>query len=113
YGQFPWTHPELYTRQSPLFNADKIHTPLLLLHGTADTNVPTTESQQLFTALRILGRPVSYVQIDGENHVVQGLSKQTQWQEAIFAWFAYWLKDQHEWWRELFPTDDFGVGIKD
>ena len=113
YGQFPWTDPDLYTRQSPLFNADKIHTPLLLLHGTADTNVPTTESQQLFTALRILGRPVSFVQVKGENHVVQGVPKQSQWQEAIFAWFAYWLKDQHEWWRELFPTDDFGVGITD
>ncbi len=109
FGQYPWNNPTLYTSQSPLFNADKIHTPLLLLHGTADTNVPTNESQQMFTALRILGRPVSFVQVDGENHVVTNAKKQTLWQEAIFAWFAYHLKDQTEWWNELFPNDDFGV----
>lgn len=43
-GSFPWNNPDLYVKHSPLFNADKIHTPLLLLHGSADTNVPTAES---------------------------------------------------------------------
>lgn len=108
YGSYPWNNPELYTKQSPLFNADKIKTPLLLLHGTADTNVPTNESQQMFTALRILGRPVSYIQVDGENHVIVNHSKRLKWQEAIFAWFAYWLKDEPEWWTELYPDDKFG-----
>ena len=108
YGSYPWNNPELYTKQSPLFNADKIKTPLLLLHGTADTNVPTNESQQMFTALRILGRPVSYIQVDGENHVIVNHDKRLKWQEAIFAWFAYWLKDEPEWWTELYPEDKFG-----
>ena len=108
YGSYPWNNPELYTKQSPLFNADKIKTPLLLLHGTADTNVPTNESQQMFTALRILGRPVSYIQVDGENHVIVNHEKRLKWQEAIFAWFAYWLKDEPEWWTELYPDDKFG-----
>ena len=108
YGSYPWNNPELYTKQSPLFNADKIKTPLLLLHGTADTNVPTNESQQMFTALRILGRPVSYIQVDGENHVIVNHDKRLKWQEAIFAWFAYWLKDEPEWWTELYPDDKFG-----
>lgn len=109
YGSYPWNNPELYVRQSPLFSADKIHTPLLLLHGTADTNVPTTESQQLFTALRILGRPVSYVRVDGENHVITNFKKRLAWQNVIFAWFAHWLKDQPAWWETLYPGDDFGV----
>lgn len=108
YGSYPWNNLELYTRHSPLFNADKVKTPLLLLHGTADTNVPTNESQQMFTALRILGRPVSYIQVDGENHVIVDHNKRLKWQEAIFAWFAYWLKDQPEWWKELYPEDHFG-----
>lgn len=108
YGSYPWNNPDLYVKQSPLFNADKIHTPLLLLHGTADTNVPTTESQQLFTALRILGRPVSYVQVDGENHVIVDYKKRLAWQNVIFAWFAHWLKDQPEWWQTLYPEDRFG-----
>lgn len=108
YGSYPWNNPDLYTKQSPLFNADKIKTPLLLLHGTVDTNVPTNESQQLFTALRILGRPVSYIQVDGENHVITNHDKRKVWQEAIFAWFAYWLKDEPEWWTTLYPDDKFG-----
>ena len=108
YGSYPWNNPDLYVKQSPLFNADKIHTPLLLLHGTVDTNVPTNESQQLFTALRILGRPVSYVQIDGENHVITNYSKRLAWQNVIFAWFAKWLKHEPLWWKTLYPDDRFG-----
>lgn len=108
YGSFPWNNPELYTQQSPLFNAHKIKTPLLLLHGTADTNVPTNESQQMFTALRILGKPVSYIVIDGEDHVITHHQKRLLWQEAIFAWFAHWLKDEPQWWNDLYPEDRFG-----
>ncbi len=108
YGSYPWNNPELYVKQSPLFNADKINTPLLLLHGTVDTNVPSNESQQLFTALRILGKPVSYIEIIGENHVVVDYKKRLAWQNSIFAWFAYWLKDEHLWWQTLYPNDKFG-----
>jgi dipeptidyl aminopeptidase/acylaminoacyl peptidase len=39
-GSYPWNNRELYVDQSPLFSADKITTPLLLLHGSDDTNVP-------------------------------------------------------------------------
>ena len=105
YGSYPWNNPDMYVKQSPLFNADKIHTPLLLLHGTVDTNVPTTESQQLFNALRILGREVSYVQVDGENHVIGNFKKRMTWQNVIFAWFAKYLKDEPEWWNELYPEN--------
>ena len=87
YGQFPWNNPKLFTEHSPLFNADKIHTPLLLLHGTKDTNVPTNESQQLFTALKILGREVSYIQVDGEDHIINDYQKRKDWVEAICAWY--------------------------
>lgn len=101
YGSFPWNNPELYTKQSALFNADKIHTPLLLLHGTSDTNVPTNESQQLFTALRILGRPVSYIQIKGANHVVTDYNQRIVWQDAIMAWFEKYLQGNDAWWKYL------------
>ena len=102
-NSYPWSHRELYVDQSPLFNADKIHTPLLLLHGTVDTNVPIIESLQMFTALKLLGRDVALVEIAGENHHVLDYNRKTKWLGAQMAWFQKWLKDDSSWWDALFP----------
>lgn len=101
---YPWTNPDLFTKQGSLFNADKIHTPLLLLHGTADTNVPIGESIQLFNALRILGRDVEFVSVDGENHFIADYPKRILWQNSIMAWFEKWLKGDSSWWDDLYPS---------
>lgn len=99
---YPWTDPELYTRQGSLFNADKIHTPLLLLHGTVDTNVPIGESIQLFNALRVLGREVEFITVQDENHVISNFDKKLEWQNTIMAWFAKWLQDDPRWWDSMY-----------
>lgn len=104
---YPWNNPELFTQQGSLFNADKIHTPLLLLHGTADTNVPVGESIQLFNALRILDRPVEFIGVDGENHFISNYSKRRLWHSSIMAWFDLWLKDNPEWWTALYPDSPY------
>ena len=102
-NSYPWSHRQLYVDQSPLFNADKIHTPLLLLHGDADTNVPLVESLQMFTALKLLGREVALVQVKGENHHILDYSKREKWLATQMAWFAKWLKDDSTWWDALYP----------
>jgi dipeptidyl aminopeptidase/acylaminoacyl peptidase len=102
-NSYPWSHRDLYVNQSPLFNADKIHTPLLLLHGDADTNVPLIESLQMFTALKLLGREVALVQVKGENHHILEYSKKEKWLATQMAWFAKWLKDDPTWWDALYP----------
>lgn len=99
---YPWSDPEVFHRNSALLNADKIHTPLLLLHGTVDTNVPIGESIQLFNALRLLGRTVEFVQVEGANHVVTDFEKRRVWQNTIMAWFARYLKDDSAWWDALY-----------
>ena len=100
---YPWNRKDLYVDQSPLFNADKIHTPLLFLHGSADTNVPIGESIQMFTALKLLGRPTAFVVVDGENHGISNYQKRVKWQNTIFAWFAKYLKNDNGWWQALYP----------
>ncbi|MDE6741154.1 MAG: prolyl oligopeptidase family serine peptidase [Muribaculaceae bacterium] len=99
---YPWNNPDLFTKHGALFNADKIHTPLLLLHGKVDTNVPIGESIQLFNALRILGRDVEFVQVDGENHIISNHDKRKPWHATIMAWFAKHLQDAPEWWESMY-----------
>lgn len=101
-NSYPWNNKELYVEQSPLFNADKINTPLLLLHGTDDTNVPMGESIQMFTALRILGKPVEFIQVKGENHGIVNYNKRLEWNYSIYAWFDKWLKNDSAWWNSLY-----------
>lgn len=102
-NSYPWSHRELYVDQSPLFNADKIHTPLLLLHGNKDTNVPLVESIQMFTALKLLGREVALVEVEGENHHILDYGKREKWLATQMAWFQKWLKDDSSWWDALYP----------
>ena len=102
-NSYPWSHRQLYVDQSPLFNADKIHTPLLLLHGDADTNVPPMESLQMFTALKLLGREVALVEVEGQNHHILDYGKREKWLATQMAWFQKWLKDDPTWWDALYP----------
>lgn len=99
---YPWSNPDLFTKHGSLFNADKIHTPLLLLHGNADTNVPVGESIQLFNALQILGREVELIEVDGENHFIADYEKRKLWHATIMAWFARWLQDDPTWWNSMY-----------
>lgn len=101
-NEYPWTNKHLYVDQSPLYNADKIHTPLLFLHGTADNNVPVGESIQLYTALKLLGRPTAMVLVEDQDHHILEFSKRLKWQDTIFAWFAKWLQDDSSWWEEMY-----------
>lgn len=102
-GNYPWTNKSLYVDHSPLYFADRIHTPLLFLHGSADTNVPIGESIQMFTALKLLGAETAFVVVDGENHGIFDYDKKRDWLRTIFAWFSKYLKDDPSWWNEMYP----------
>ncbi len=105
-NSFPWNRPDIYVDRSPLFAADRVTTPLLLLHGAGDTNVPPGESEQMYTALKLLGKEVEYIKFEGQNHFILEYSKRIKWSDAQLAWFDRWLKDQPQWWNDMFPPLD-------
>ena len=106
-GSYPWNNHDLYVGQSPLFYADRIHTPLLLITGADDTNVPPGESIQLYTALKILGRPVELIKVKGEDHHILTYNKRILWHKTLMAWWDKYLKDQPEWWEAQYPEKNY------
>jgi dipeptidyl aminopeptidase/acylaminoacyl peptidase len=67
----PEDEPELYDRTSPIHRLDRIVRPLLVMHGTADVNVPFVESVRLVDALQKAGKSVDFVMYPGEFHYFQ------------------------------------------
>jgi len=67
-GQTLWDGFDLYIENSPLFFADKVETPLLIMHNDKDEAVPWYQGIELFTALRRLGKPVWMLQYNNESH---------------------------------------------
>ena len=65
-----WDVPEIYNTMSPFMNADKMKTPLLLVHGDADNNPGTftLQTERYFQALKNLGAPVKMVLLPKEAH---------------------------------------------
>ncbi len=101
-GSYPWNRHDIYVGRSPVFHADRIHTPLLLVTGMSDTNVPPGESLQMFTALKLLGRDVAFVAVEGQDHHILDYNKFIQWKDAILSWFDKWLKEDPHWWEVRF-----------
>ena len=62
-------------RQSPLRHVATMRTPLLMLQGEADLRCPPADAEQLFTALRVLGREVEYVLYPDESHIFQATGR--------------------------------------
>ncbi len=94
FGKSPMEDPDLYVRKSPFFKMDKVKAPVLIFHGTADTNVPTAQSWSYFRALQYYGKvPVKFVIFPGEPHGPRKLTHQMRKVEEEMAWFdKYFFK---------------------
>lgn len=88
----PWRERERWIRLSPFFDVEKIATPLLLLCGSEDWNVPLLNSEQLFQALRRLGRTTELVVYPGESHSISRPSFQVDRYERYLDWFDRFLR---------------------
>ncbi len=60
--------PDLYLRQSPVTYVEKMSTPVLILHSEQDLRCPINQAEELFVALRTLGRQPVMVRFPGESH---------------------------------------------
>lgn len=65
---FPWDHPEHYLTHSPISYVRNISTPLLLLHGEEDMNCSISQSEEMFSALRLLKKEVYFARFPGQYH---------------------------------------------
>jgi dipeptidyl aminopeptidase/acylaminoacyl peptidase len=87
----PWKNPEGWMRISPFFQIDKVTTPTLILGGSDDVNVPLLNGEQLYQALRRLGRDTELVIYPGQNHGISKPSYQKDRYERYLAWYGKYL----------------------
>ncbi|KUI14472.1 peptidase S9 [Mycobacterium lehmannii] len=77
---------ELLEQLSPLQRVDAMTAPLLLVHGANDTNVPPTESQQMFEALQALNRKVELLMFDDDGHEIDRRENRAVLVKAMREW---------------------------
>lgn len=85
-----WERPDLYQAESPVLQADKVGTPLLIFHNQADAK-PFEQAVGMFLALRRLQKPAWMLQYDGASHIVGG-KQAYDFTIRIMQFFDHYLK---------------------
>ena len=87
----PWKNLQTYLKMSyPFLEVDKrIHTPMLFMGGTADMNVPLIGGEQMYQALKSLGRPTELVVYPDQFH---GFSRPSYIKDRYERWLSWWDK---------------------
>jgi dipeptidyl aminopeptidase/acylaminoacyl peptidase len=88
----PWKNTAGWMRISPFFQVEKITTPTLILGGANDVNVPLLNSEQLYQALRRLGRETELIVYPGQSHGIVKPSYQKDRFERYLAWYDKYLR---------------------
>ncbi len=90
----PWKNLQLYIKMSyPFLEVDKrVHTPMLFMGGTSDMNVPLLGGEQMYQALKSLGRPTELVVYPGQFHGFTRPSFIRDRYERWLAWYDKYLK---------------------
>lgn len=92
----PWKNLDAWLKVSfPFYKADRITTPTLFLCGDRDFNVPLLNSEQMYQALRSLGRDTQLVIYPGEHHGISRPSFVRDRMERYLAWYDRYLSPRH------------------
>ncbi len=110
-GATPWQRPDLYTKNSPLFKADKVTTPLLLMHNDKDGAVPWYQSIEFFTALRRLDKKAWFLQYNDEDHNLVERRNRKDLSVRLSQFFDHYLKGapMPKWMKEGVPAANKGI----
>lgn len=85
-GSTPWEDPDRYVRNSPILYANKVQTPVLIVHGDLDL-VPMGQAEEFFRALYRQGKPAMFVRYWGEAHALESPANIRDFWRRIFDWF--------------------------
>lgn len=113
-GRNLWEAPQLYIANSPVFYADRVKTPLLIMHNDNDGAVPWYQGIELFMALRRLQKPVWMLQYNDEQHNLKERRNCKDITIRLQQFFDHYLKGtpMPRWMREGVPynmkTQDLG-----
>ncbi|WP_310555183.1 prolyl oligopeptidase family serine peptidase [Flavobacterium sp.] len=90
---------EGYIHNSPVYGVPNISTPLLLWTGENDQHIASTQSTELYLAMRRLGKKVTMLRYPKENHNLVNPAAQSDLVNKVMEWFDYYLKDapKKEW----------------
>lgn len=95
-GETIWDNLDLYIKNSPLFYADKVQTPLLMMHNDNDGAVPWYQGIEYFVALRRLNKPVWMFNYNGEPHNLKADSwgNRKDLSTRMKQFFDHYLKEE-------------------
>lgn len=113
-GKSLWEAKESYLANSSIMEADKIHTPLLILHNDKDEAVAYEQGRALYLAMRRLQRPAWLLNYKGEGHFVTNQEAQKDWTIRMMQFFDYYLKGTKEprWMKEGIHLSERGIDNK-
>jgi dipeptidyl aminopeptidase/acylaminoacyl peptidase len=90
YGD-PVADRDMLAAISPMTSLERLTSPVLLVHGDRDTNVPVAESVQAHQALQAAGAPSDLLLLPGEGHTIVGRDHVVELGRRVTAWFDRWL----------------------
>ncbi|MGA8230604.1 MAG: prolyl oligopeptidase family serine peptidase [Candidatus Acidiferrales bacterium] len=89
-----WKYRHAYIENSPVFYLDRVQTPLLIMHGSADDNVVSFLADQVFVLLRRLGKEAVYAKYQGEGHTtLESYPNQIDFCHRLIDWFNSHLNE--------------------
>lgn len=110
-GATLWEDPDLYLDNSPIFNLDKVNTPVLILHNDEDGAVPWYQGIEYFNGLRRLQKPAWLLNYNGEPHWPVKQQNRLDFNRRMEQFFDHYLMDapMPSWMKRGVPAIEKGI----